>query len=149
MRPQPSIEIVLQRAAESLQDGAAKTSDAALADLVLSPVASLLRVVAASFDTYVADRLAEIDRLAALAADADAFLGGEYSGQVNPLLDAARKASGYVPAAKLDDLADALQRELVAAQERIETRQDPASRELAERIWAEQTAKRGARAARW
>jgi hypothetical protein len=139
MRPQPSIEIVLQRAAESLERAAGETADETLAALVLVPVANLLRRIADDFDTYVSGRLAEIDRLVVLATAASAVVGTEDSGQLDRLLEAARRTSGYLPATQLDDLADAFHRELLVVQEKIETCPDRQGRELAGRIWAEQT----------
>jgi hypothetical protein len=141
MRPQPSIEIVLRRTADSLEHAARETSDTPLAAHVLSPAAGLLRQIADSFDTYVAGRLTEIDRLAQLASAASALLDDKDSGRLDRLLDAATRTSGYLPATQLDELADSLHRELLAVQEKIETRQDRGNRELAEKIWAEQTAR--------
>jgi hypothetical protein len=139
MRPQPSIDTVLQRAAEALERAARETDDAPLAAHVLSPIAGLLRHIADSLDTYVSGRLAEIDRLAALAAASVSVLSEEERGNLERLLDAARSASGYLRTTELDDLADSFHRELIAVQERINAHRDHGSRELAERIWTEQT----------
>jgi hypothetical protein len=106
---------------------------------VLGPTAWLLRRIATDFDSYVPDRLAEIERLAVLATAASAIAETDDAGGLNGLLDAARKASGHLPASQLDDLTDALHRELVAVQERIELATDQPSVTLAAGIWAEQT----------
>jgi hypothetical protein len=144
MRPQPSVDTVLRAAAESLDGAARETNDIPLRAHVLSPVAGLLRQIADCLDTYVADRLIEIDRLAVLAAASAEILPAEERVDLARLLDDARSTSGYLPASHLDELADALHRELIAVQEKIQEGRYRGGQVIADRIWAEQTGGRPA-----
>jgi hypothetical protein len=138
MRPQPPFPIALRRAAEILEHAARETTDLVLASKVLRPAAAVLHRVAADFDAYVPSRLMEIDRLAALVAEAAAVSGPDEAARLASLIDAAREASGRLLASQLDDLVDALHRELIAVLQAIEPAMDQRRLALATAIWAEQ-----------
>ena len=138
MRFQPSLPEMLEVASRRLDRAAAECDDPHLSRHLLGSLARLLEHAGQRFDTYVACRLDEIERLGVLLGRVGDHLAPDDRSALDAARKAADEASGRLPVSRLEALCDDLNSALIEAQTLLEARADPTLKPLLDEIFAEQ-----------